>query len=126
MRSTKVVIFALTLAATALVTGCGPKIKNMPVVYFTRSWEIGEVKECIEPPANSESFNGDLLCSPQEYDGLLLTLRSDPSTESERLRNAITTPKTFAVAFNGSGHPSIYAKSTGWKCRRTTDGISCE
>jgi hypothetical protein len=110
---------ALILALVLLVTGCGPKVKNMPVVYFTPNWEMGEVKDCAEVSADAESFKGDLLCSPGEYDTSLLTLRPG-------LRDMVTNPKTFAVTFKGSGHTSIYAKSRGWKCRRTTDGISCE
>jgi len=122
-KPTAIIVLIMTIGA---VTGCSPRAKNMPVVYFTKTWEIGEVKECIEPPADSESFNGDLLCSPQEYDGLLLALRPGPSADSDHLRDMTTNPKTFAVTFKSSGHSSAYAKSTGWKCRRTTDGISCE
>lgn len=120
----------LAIVGVLLAVGCGPTTKNMSVVYFTSTWDMGEVKDCgAHPISHPEAFSGKLICSDLEYGGLGLTVNGEPnSQEPVALRSRLNNPKIFAVAFSGSGNPHYVfaAGSTGWKCRRTTEGLSCE
>ena len=118
------------LVLLLLVTGCGPKTKNMPVVYFTDTWELGEVKGCeTSPPDDAKPFSRDLFCDSEEYDARIMRLGAMPKDqadhESARLRAIYTNPKTFAITFRGDG-VQFAAGVARWKCRKTTEGISCE
>ncbi len=121
----------LTLALLLLVTGCSRlKTKNMPVVFFTDTWEMGEVKECqTEPLDDAQPFSRDLFCDRDEYEIKILMLNALPkeraALESARFRASYSDPKTFAITFRGEGVQ--FARGVAeWKCRKTPDGISCE
>jgi hypothetical protein len=54
-----------TLLACGLLVAvaCGPKAKNMPAVYFSRTWDTGEVKTCVKP--NDDNL---LFCDLDVYE----------------------------------------------------------
>jgi len=107
----------IVIASLLFAVGCGPTVRDMPVVYFTTSWELGEVKEC-QTQRDSSALNKYLLCSKADYESAL-------ALESPTSGAVIQNPKIFAVSFRGSGHPSLYQNCTDWRCRKTVDGISC-
>jgi len=112
-----------TILLVLFAVGCS-KVENMPVVYFTDAWDIGQVKEC----QSQEKPNRRLVCSQSDQMVRLLALGpySANSPQVNQFRDLLNNPKTFAVTFKGSGGSSIYKDCTDWKCRKTVDGISCE
>jgi hypothetical protein len=106
------------IASLLLAVGCGRTVKEMPVVYFTNTWELGEVKECQTKSPNTGPLGEYLLCSKSDYESALLSARPNSG-------DLIQNPKIFAVTFKGPGHSSFYEHCIDWHCRHTADGISC-
>jgi len=79
----------------------------MPVVYFSASWDIGEVKDCeLQPPNDSDVLSKVLLCDIADYTVDTTLVSKDPELFKEdaaRLRAAYDNRKTFAVTFKGKG-----------------------
>jgi hypothetical protein len=114
MRNLHVVIASLLLAV-----GCGPTVKEMPVLAFTKNWELGEVRECETQAPSSNPLSKGLICSYADYTSALL-VAGPPAGDITK------DTKIFSVKFKGSGRPSVYQNCTDWHCRKTVDGISCE
>ena len=113
----------IVLASVLFAVGCGPKAQNMPVVNFSDAWKIGEVKECdTHALLDGVELSGNLVCSIGEYAVLY-------ASNTRRFQSIINNRRTFSVTFKGSGAPSMFVQDTpwiAWRCRKTTDGISCE
>jgi hypothetical protein len=111
------------------MAGC-TKHAQVPVVYFSDRWDLGEVKDCEQVQSAKEHDSPgaipskDMICSIGDYDSELMALTSQNSPEAIRLRHLFADPEVFAVTFKGSGIQ--FKGSTSWKCRRTVDGLLCE
>jgi len=53
----------VTLTCLFLVACSRTETRNMPVVYFSASWDIGEVKDCELQPPNDSDVLSARFCS---------------------------------------------------------------
>jgi hypothetical protein len=107
--------FAIEKLAVILLllftVGC-TKAENMPVVFFTNTWDIGEVKECQSTKVPQRK----LICSvsDEQVEIIGLSGESANSPGAVRLLSLVNHPKTFSVTFKGSGESSIFKDCIDW------------
>lgn len=127
MKTSRLLIVA---SALFLMVACASKPVNMRVSHMGSTWDIGEVKSCLQFTLKGEQ-SPVLLCSPEAGAAYFMTAGAMEGVADEKTRSKLRElfyekTKIFAVTFEQPTTGADGKPIEIWNCRKTETNLQCK